>query len=195
VPYSAADLVAHSPVTEAHVGRGLTPAQLCHAAITKSDNTAGNLLLDQLGGPAAVTAFARSIGDHDTRLDRRETELNTAVPGDERDTTTPAAIAAGYRDLVLGDALGVAQRDQLRGWLLATTTGARRIRAGVPAEYTVGDKTGSGGFGTANDVAVAWSAAGDPVVIAVLSSRSAPDADHDDALLAEAAAIVVDILA
>nr|WP_252442433.1 class A beta-lactamase [Pseudonocardia humida] len=195
VRYTAADLVTYSPVTEQHVDTGLTPLRLCEAAMTQSDNTAGNLLLDQLGGPPALTAFARTIGDPVTRLDRRETELNSAIPGDDRDTTTPAAIAAGYRSLVLGDVLGVTEREQLREWMVATTTGEDRIRAAVPAGWTVGDKTGTGGYATANDVAVAWSPAGEPLVVAVLSSRSSPAAEHDDALLADAAAVVVDLLA
>nr|WP_214407269.1 serine hydrolase [Pseudonocardia lacus] len=140
----------------------------------QSDNTAGNLLLDQLGGPPAVTAFARAIADPVTRLDRRETALNSAVPGDERDTTSPAAIAAGYRELLLGQALGVVERERLRDWMLATATGARRVRAAMPPAWRVADKTGTGGYASANDVAVAWSPAGDPLVIAVLSSGTPP---------------------
>ncbi|WP_040781928.1 class A beta-lactamase, partial [Nocardia pneumoniae] len=130
IHYSRADLVANSPVTEKHVDTGMTVAELCDATITVSDNTAGNQVLKLLGGPAGFTAFLRSIGDNTSRLDRWETELNTAIPGDERDTTTPAALAADYRALVLGDVLGEPERERLKSWLIANTTGDKRIRAG-----------------------------------------------------------------
>ncbi|NMI00907.1 class A beta-lactamase [Pseudonocardia acidicola] len=194
VRYSRSEIVSYSPVTEQHVETGMTAAQLCEAAITHSDNTAGNQLLKLLGGPPAIGAFAREIGDPATRLDRWETDLNSAIPGDDRDTTTPAAIAAGYRAMVLGTALGAAERGQLKDWLIANTTGAERIRAAVPPGWTTGDKTGSGSYGTANDIAVTWSPAGEALVIAILSGRTSADAVYDNALIAAAAGLVIDAL-
>lgn len=191
IHYSAAELVKYSPVTERHVESGMTVAQLCDAAITVSDNTAGNQLLKLLGGPAGFTAFLRSLGDDTSRLDRWETELNSAIPGDERDTTTPAALAADYRALVVGDTLAEPERAQLTSWLVANTTGAARIRAGLPADWTVGDKTGSPAYGSALDVAVAWPPGRAPIVIAVLSTKSDPEAEADNALVAEAAEAAV----
>jgi beta-lactamase class A len=194
IRYARADLVENSPVTETRVDVGMTVADLCHAAITRSDNTAGNLLLRELGGPAAIAPFARSIGDGTTRLDRWETELNSAIPGDERDTTTPAGIAAGFRALVLGDALGQPERDQLTNWLLANTTGNERIRAGLPSTWRTGDKTGTGSYATANDVAVTWADNGNPIVIAVLTSRPRQDDKANNALHADTARIVAEAL-
>jgi beta-lactamase class A len=194
VTYAAGDLVEYSPVTEKHVAEGMTIAELCDAAIRYSDNTAGNLLLRDLGGPAAVTEFARSLGDGVTRLDRWETELNSAIPGDERDTTTPRAIAGDYRELVLGDRLDPAKCDRLTGWLLANTTGDARIRAGVPAGWRVGDKTGTGDYASANAVAILWPPTGTPIALAVLTSRPTQDAKVDNALIAEAAAVVAEAL-
>ncbi|WP_280457603.1 class A beta-lactamase [Nocardia carnea] len=186
IHYSRQELVEYSPVTEQHVDTGMTVADLCHAAITVSDNTAGNQILKLLGGPAGFTAFLRSIGDDTSRLDRWETELNTAVPGDERDTTTPSALAAGYRTLVVGDTLPEPEREQLKTWLIATTSGADRIRAGLPADWTVGHKTGTPAYGSALDVAIAWPPGRAPLVIAVLSTKSEQDAEPDSALLAAA---------
>ncbi|MBF6428149.1 class A beta-lactamase [Nocardia cyriacigeorgica] len=194
IHYSAAELVEYSPVTETRVETGMTVRELCDAAITVSDNTAGNQLLKLLGGPEGFTASLRSLGDVTSRLDRWETDLNTAIPGDERDTTTPAALAADYRALVVGDVLGAPERDQLKAWLVANTTGATRIRAGLPADWTVGDKTGSPAYGSALDVAVAWPPGRAPIVIAVLSTKSEQDAEPDNALLAEATRVVVDAL-
>ncbi|MBF6330038.1 class A beta-lactamase [Nocardia transvalensis] len=194
VHYTKEDLVAYSPVTETRVDSGMSVGELCEAAITKSDNTAGNQLLKLLGGPSALTSFLRSIGDSVTRSDRWETELNTSIPGDERDTTTPAAIAADYRALVVGEVLGAPERERLKSWLLANTTGGQRIRAGVPSGWTVGDKTGTGDYGSANDVAVAWTERGEPVVIALLTVKSEQQAQADNALLADATRIVVDVL-
>lgn len=187
VAVEAADLVAGSPVTEQHVGTGMTVTELCHAAITVSDNTAGNRLLTLLGGPAGLTDYLRSLDDRVSRLDRWETDLNTAIPGDDRDTTTPAALAADYRALTVGDALAEPERAQLNSWLLASTTGDTRIKAGLPGDWRVGDKTGTPAYGSALDVAVAWPPGRAPLVIAVLTTKPDRDAAPDNALVAAAA--------
>jgi len=190
VHFTEADFVDPSPVAERHLADGMTVGELCDAAVRYSDNTAGNLLLADVGGPPGITAFARSLGDEVTRLDRTEPELNTAIPGDERDTTTPRAIAGSFRALVLGDHLDPADRARFTDWLVGNTTGDERIRAGLPAGWRVGDKTGTGSYGTANDVAVVWPPGAAPIVVAVLTSRATEDATRDNALLAEAAAVV-----
>ncbi|MDA9412017.1 class A beta-lactamase [Bradyrhizobium sp. CCBAU 45384] len=171
-----ADLVEYSPVTSKHVGgEGMSLRELCEAAITLSDNTAGNALLKNIGGPAGLTSFARSLGDETTRLDRIETELNEAAPGDPRDTTTPNAMAANFRRLLLGDALVPEGRDQLIKWLVANKTGDSRLRAGLPQGWRVGDKTGSGQRETANDVAIVWPPARSPIIIAVYLTGASLD--------------------
>ncbi|WP_439410112.1 class A beta-lactamase [Bradyrhizobium sp. DASA03076] len=171
-----ADLVEYSPVTSKHVGgEGMSLRELCEAAITLSDNTAGNALLKNIGGPAGLTSFARSLGDETTRLDRIETELNEAAPGDPRDTTTPNAMAANFRRLLLGDALVPEGRDQLVKWLGANKTGDSRLRAGLPQGWRVGDKTGSGQRETANDVAIVWPPERSPIIIAVYLTGASLD--------------------
>jgi len=194
VMYAEQDLVNYSPITKPHVASGMTVAELCAAAIDYSDNTAGNLLMKILGGPQAVTAFARSIGNDTFRLDRWETELNTAIPGDLRDTSTPASMAHSLRQLALGDALAPRQREQLQAWLRANTTGGKRIRAGVPADWQVGDKTGTGDYGTTNDIGVVWRPSGAPLVIAIYFTQQRQDASPRDDVLATAARIVAGAL-
>ncbi|NUS42377.1 MAG: class A beta-lactamase [Mycobacteriaceae bacterium] len=190
VHYTRADLVPNSPATSVHVASGMTVADLCSAAITLSDNTAGNQLLKLLGGPSGFTAALRSLGDPATRLDRWETDLNTATPGDERDTTTPAVLAADYRAMAFGSALAAPERLRLADWLRANTTGAQRIRAGVPADWKVGDKTGTGEYGTANDAAVLWPPGGRaPLVMVILTATTRPDAAPANALVADAARV------
>ncbi|SEU33472.1 beta-lactamase class A [Stigmatella erecta] len=157
IVFSEADLVSYSPVTKEHVGGdGMTLEAICEAAITLSDNTAGNLLLDSFGGPAALTRYVRTLGDRKTRLDRRETELNEAKPGDPRDTTTPAAMLQDMQRLLVGDALSAGSRERLVAWLTASKTGAKRLRAGVPPDWRAGDKTGTSGNGVVNDIAIFW---------------------------------------
>ncbi|WP_425297713.1 class A beta-lactamase [Nocardia asiatica] len=194
IHYSRSELVANSPVTEKHVDAGMTVAELCDATITLSDNTAGNQLLKLLGGPEGFTAFLRSIGDTVSRLDRWEPELNTAIPGDERDTTTAAALAIDYRNLVLGDILAEPERERLKSWLVAAKTGGARIRAALPADWTVGDKTGSPAYGGALDVAIAWPPGRAPLVIAVLSTKFEQNAEPDNPLVAEAARAAIGAL-
>ncbi|WP_435873579.1 class A beta-lactamase [Nocardia salmonicida] len=186
IRYTAADIVVNSPETEKHVDTGMTVTALCDAAITQSDNTAGNMLLRLLGGPEGFTAFLRTLGDTVSRLDRWEPELNTAIPGDERDTTTAAALVANYRALVVGTALPEPERNQLATWLKASKTGAKRIKAGLPTDWIVGDKTGSPAYGSALDVAIAWPPNRAPLVLAVLTTKPDQNAEPSNDLVAEA---------
>jgi beta-lactamase class A len=190
IRYTEADLVEHSPITAEHVATGMPVRDLCAAAICYGDNTAANLLLEQTAGPPGVTEFCRSIGDRSTRLDRWETELNTAVPGDLRDTTTPSAIGGSYQRLVLGCELSPPDRRQLTAWLKANTTSTHRFKAGLPDDWILADKTGSGGYGTANDVGVAWTPDRTPIVLAVLSSKADADAVIHDELIADTARLL-----
>ncbi|WP_436801288.1 class A beta-lactamase [Streptomyces griseorubiginosus] len=195
IHYTEADLVQPgSDQTAAHLAEGMTIAELAEVAITHSDNTAGNLLLRELGGPTAITRFARSLGDGVSRLDRWEPELNTAEPWRLTDTTSPYAIGRTYGRLVLGDALNRRDRDLLTHWLLSNTTSVDRFHAGLPKTWRIADKTGSGSYGTANDVGVVWTGKGDPIVLSVLSTMHEPDAVRDDALVADAAAVVAGAL-
>ncbi len=179
------DIVEHSPVTASRIGgSGMTLAELCAAAITTSDNTAGNMMLKAIGGPAGLTAFARSIGDDTTRLDRRETALNEAAPGDPRDTTSPMAMAQSLQRLLVGDVLSRGARKQLATWMLANTTGATKLRAGVPKRWQIGDKTGGGNNGTTNDVAILWPPIGKPVIVAIYITGSAASTEARDAAIA-----------
>ncbi|GAA4929897.1 beta-lactamase class A [Actinomycetospora succinea] len=189
IRYSRADLLDYAPTTERFVDTGMTVAALCEAALVVSDNTAANLLSALLGGPAATTAFVRTLGDTTTRLDRLEPELNETAPGDERDTTTPAAMVADLRALVLGDALDPAGRDRLTGWMVGAVTGTEQIRAGLPRDWRVGDKTGSGAQGENNDVAVAWPPGRAPWVIAVFTTPTDPASTNGRATIADATRI------
>jgi len=190
IAYGAGDLVTYSPVTEKHVGTGLTLAELCDAAVTLSDNTAGNLLLANLDGPEGLTSFARSLGDTLTRLDRTEPTLNEAKPGDPRDTTTPAAMLADIHALVLGDALSEASRGQLKAWLLANKTGGGRLRAGLPGDWALGDKTGSGERGTTNDVGVIWPVGRAPIVVTIYLTETSMPAEHRNTTLAAVGQVI-----
>ncbi|WP_410818430.1 class A beta-lactamase [Micromonospora sp. 050-3] len=194
VRYSARDLVAHSPVAEKHVGEGMSLRALADAAVRYSDNTAGNLLLRHLGGPAGFESKLRALGDTVTDVARYETALNEATPGDKRDTSTARALVRDLRAYTVGEALEPADRDVLRGWLRGNTTGAALVRAGVPAGWVVGDKTGTGGYGTRNDIAVLWPPSRAPIVLAVLSSRGKKDTTPDDALIAQATRVLVNQL-
>src|SRR6476660_10153575 len=153
VSYGEKDILEYAPVTKEHLKEGgMSLGALCQAAIEQSDNTAGNLLLDAIGGPVGLTNFARSLGDQVTRLDRKEPELNSAITGDDRDTMTRAAMQADLLQLLTSDALSQSSRHQLEEWLQGKTTGASMIRAGVPPKWKVGDKTGRCGNGATNEI-------------------------------------------
>ena len=183
-----ADLLEWAPVTSKHVGgSGMTVAELCEAAITVSDNTAANLLLASAGGPAGVTAFVRRLGDTVTRLDRTEPSLNEGTPGDPRDTSTPRAMAQTLRRLMLGDALSDKGRGQLVQWMAANTTGGQRLRAGVPSDWRVADKTGTGRLGSTNDVGVLWPPRRAPLVVVAYLTGTQAAGDTREAALADVA--------
>jgi beta-lactamase class A len=181
VDYRQSDVLAYAPVTSLHVADGMTVAALCDAAITVSDNTAANLLVESLGGPAAVTAFARTLGDGVTRIDRIEPDLNVTSPGDLRDTSTPEQMARNLQTLVLGTALNDASRQRFTDLLEANTTGAQAIRAGLPGDWIVGDKTGTGAKGESNDIAIAWPPGRAPMLIAVYVAPADPKLAGDEA--------------
>jgi beta-lactamase class A len=190
VAIQASDIVEGSPATKQHIGQTMTLAELCEAAMTLSDNTAGNLLLEALGGPAGLTAYARSLGDAVTRLDRIETDLNECRPGDLRDTTTPLAMCGNLRALVLGDALSAKSKKQLSSWLVSNQTGGARLRAGLPASWRVGERTGTGQNGTTNDVGIMWPEGDTPLVVAAYLTETEAAKEKRDATLAAVARAV-----
>ncbi|MFJ7179382.1 class A beta-lactamase [Streptomyces massasporeus] len=186
--YTQADLRSTAPITGKHVATGMTLRELCGAAVRFSDGTAGNLLMRDIGGPAGLTAYLRGLGDTTSRMDHYEPELHDVPPDDPAATTTPQAIATDFRDLLLGTALPVRERRLLMGWLSrnATAVGARRIRAGLPGDWKVADKTGTGDHGRANDIAVVHPPRTGPLVLAVMTDRPGHDTEPSDALIAEA---------
>jgi beta-lactamase class A len=193
VSYGAKDVLEHAPVTKEHLkDGGMTLGGLCEAAVEQSDNTAANLLLDVIGGPAGLTNFARTLGDQTTRLDRKEPDLNSAIPGDERDTTTPAAMCLDLQRLLLGDALSESSRRQLEDWLLHNETGRLMIHAGVPKTWSVGDKTGRCANGATNDIAIIRPPDRAPILLAIYFVGSTAPADDREAAIAEVAKIVVE---
>jgi len=184
--FEESTLVTYSPITKARVGtNGMSLSELCEATMFMSDNTAANLILDTIGGPAAITAFTRSIGDEVTRLDRREPDLNEAAPGDERDTTTPNAMAITLRTLVLGDALSEQSREQLAEWLKGNKVGDALFRIGVPSDWIVGDRTGAGGNGSRSIAAIMWPPKREPIIATVYIAETEASFDARNAAIAE----------
>ncbi|MBB3425147.1 beta-lactamase class A [Rhizobium sp. BK312] len=195
VTYGKDKIVTYSPETEKHAdGDGMTIAELCAAAITLSDNTAGNLLLESFGGPAALTSWLRTTGDTETRLDRNEPDVNQAVKDDPRDTTTPDAMLDSIGLLTLGNTLSETSREQLVNWLVANTTGNNRLRAGLPKEWKVGDKTGTGNNGSYADIAVIWPPDRGAILVTTFVAEATAPAKDVEAVFAEIGKIVVDMV-
>lgn len=191
IRYGKADLLAYAPVTKAHVAEGaMTLGALCAAATGVSDNTAANLILKEIGGPAGWTRYARAIGDMTSRLDRFEPELNSAAPGDPRDTTTPTAMLGNLDALLLDHALSKASRKQLEDWLLAGTVTGPLIKAGVPKTWQVADKSGSGANGTRNDVGILYRPNTAPILAAIYTTGSPLDMAGQNKVIADAAALI-----
>jgi beta-lactamase class A len=197
VVYSKSDLTGYSPFSERHTGKpGVTIGECCKAAVTLSDNTAANVLLDSFGGPAGLTAYLRSLGDPVTRIDRREPEMNRVGPGDPRDTTTPVAMLRDMQKLLLGNALSPTSRQQLTAWMLASRTGGQRLNAGLPSNWREGDKTGTGGAinNSVNDAAILWpphrAKAGAPILVTAFYAFSHEPLPQREAVLGSVGRLV-----
>lgn len=191
VQFATSDIQPYSPVTKDRVASGMTLADICEAALTQSDNTAGNMLLREIGGPAGLTSFFRSIGDNVSRLDRPEVALNEGVAGDPRDTTTPNAMLKNLHRVLLGDTLSAKSRQKLTDLMLACKTGDARLRAGVPHDWRVADKTGTGERGTANDIGVFWPPGRKPILVTVYLTGANAEAAQCNAAIASVARAVV----
>lgn len=183
-------ILPNSPITQEHAGGAITVRDLCAAIVTRSDNTGANLLLNTIDGPKGLTRFARSIGDRITRLDRVEMALNEALPGDPRDTTSPAAMIANWRRLLLGNELSSPSRKLLIDWLIGNKTGDERLREGLNRNWTVGDKTGSNGESTTNDVAIVWPTSQTPVLVAAYLTACPGSEAKRNAVLANVGRLV-----
>jgi beta-lactamase class A len=191
IPFGEADLQEYAPITRARISEGqMTVKELARAIVMVSDNTAANLLLSEIGGPAGMTQFFREIGDTITRLDRNEPMLNTNLPGDPRDTTTPRAMVGALQRTLSGHLLSRSSRDRLLAWLVATETGHSRLRAGLPADWRAGDKTGTGNNGACNDVAILWSPSGATWFVATYLSDSSAQLKRLNAAHAEIARMI-----
>ena len=188
-------LLFNSPLTAPHAGGTMTVAELCHAILTRSDNTAANRLLETIGGPPGLTGFCRSLGDVVTRLDRTELSLNEALDGDPRDTTTPSAMADDLKSILLGDALSRPSVGQLTQWMQSNLTGLDRLRAMLPAGWRTADKTGANGEHTSNDIAVIWPPGRAPVVVAAFITQCPGPESKRAAMLAKVGELVRDSLA
>ncbi len=185
-------LLGNSPLTEEHAGGSMTLGALCNAVLTRSDNTAANVLLETLGGPESLTNYARSIGDSVTRLDRTETSLNEARPGDPRDTTSPAAMVDDLNTLLLGNSLSPESRDQLTRWMEANITGLTRIRAKLPRTWRAADKTGSNLANTAGNLLAAWPPGRPPILVAAYITECPGPEEKRGAMLAEIGLLVAE---
>ncbi|MBA4601004.1 class A beta-lactamase [Thermoactinomyces mirandus] len=194
ITYTRDDLVNYNPITEKHVDTGMTLKELCDASLRYSDNTAGNLILDQLGGPSGFKKSLRKIGDDVTNPERNEPELNEVKPGETHDTSTPRALATSLQAFTIGDILPTEKSKMLTDWMKKSTTGDTLIRAGVPKSWEVADKSGAGSYGTRNDIAIIWPSKGDPIVLVILSSRDKQNAEYNDKLIAQATKVALDAL-
>jgi beta-lactamase class A len=204
IGFGPKDLLDYAPVARQNLAKGakeamMSVSDMCEAIVELSDNTCANLLLARIGGPAALTAFWRSLGDTTSRLDHNEPELNRSPPGDPRDTTTPAAMAGNLKRLVVGEALSPASRTQLTEWMVGCKTGANRLRGGLPAGWKIGDKTGNNGKDASGDIAVVWpkldNKADVPILIAAYTQGGRPNAAQIEAVFARVGRMVAERLA
>ncbi|WP_417579285.1 class A beta-lactamase [Nitrincola sp.] len=195
VSVSSSDLVTYSPVLEEYADtRDITLFELCEATMTTSDNTAANLILQSLGGPESVTDFARQLDDKVTRLDRWETDLNQAEPGDERDTTTPNAMVSNLEQLLLSNVLSLESKRYLQTWLVNNKVADALFRSSMPNDWVIGDRTGAGGFGSRSITAVIWPAEREPVFVAFYITETTASFEERNAAIAQLGRVLIELI-
>ena len=194
VRYSSDDILSYAPVTKEHVEQGMTLEEICIAALRFSDNTAANLLFNHIGGPTGFKSALNKLGDNITEPVRLEPHLNEVIPGDNSDTSTPRQLAIDLQAYTTGNVLTEDKRKMLIEWMTGNATGKKMIRAGAPADWIVADKSGSGSYGTRNDIAIVIPPNRKPIIIAILSTHAEKEAKYNDQLIAQAAKIVFDSL-
>ena len=194
VRYSSDDILSYAPVTKEHVEQGMTLEEICIAALRFSDNTAANLLFNHIGGPTGFKSALNKLGDNITEPVRLEPHLNEVIPGDNSDTSTPRQLAIDLQAYATGNVLTEDKRKMLIEWMTGNATGKKMIRAGAPADWIVADKSGSGSYGTRNDIAIVIPPNRKPIIIAILSTHAEKEAKYNDQLIAQAAKIVFDSL-
>lgn len=194
VKYTNKDILSYAPITKDNVDKGMTIEEICNAAIRFSDNTAGNLLFDHIGGPNGFKSALNQLGDNVTQPARIEPDLNEAIPGDIRDTSTPRQLAIDLQAYTIGNILTDDKKKILIDWMTGNATGNKLIRAGAPKDWVVADKSGSGSYGTRNDIALVMPPNKKPIIIAILSTHDTKEAKYDDKVIAQAAKIVFDSL-
>lgn len=194
IPYGSDDIVSYSPVTENHTDTKMSVAALCEATVTISDNTAGNLLLETVGGPEGLTDYLRSIGDPTTRLDRWETDLNEGAPNDPRDTTTPDAILRSLNTLAFQNTLTPASRQQLRQWMIDDKVADALLRSVLPEGWRIGDKTGAGGHGARAIIAFVEPPEDEPVLIAIYLAENNQPIERRNATIARLGEVLFEFL-
>lgn len=190
VTYTQKDILSYAPITAKYVETGMTLEEICSAALRVSDNTAANLLLAHIGGIDGFKMSLRQIGDMVTEPSRNEPMLNEAVPGDWRDTSTPHQLAVDFQSYILGDVLTAEKKNILVSWMSGNKNTDTLIRAGMQTDWIVADKSGTGGYGTRNDVAIITPPGRKPIILAILTTHNDKNAKADDQLLAEIARII-----
>ena len=176
-------IITWSPVTEKLIGENISLKQACSATMIMSDNTAANIVLTGINGPEALTKFMRSIGDKVTRLDRIEPDLNEALDGDKRDTTTPNAIVKSLHSLLFGDVLSEPSKIQLKQWMIDNKVTGSLLRSVLPENWSIADRSGAGGYGSRGITAVVWSKMRSPIIISIyLTQTDASFALRDKAI-------------
>ncbi|MBG6239715.1 beta-lactamase class A [Mycetocola sp. CAN_C7] len=194
VSFREDQIVENSIICDADEDRNMSVEELADAALRFSDNTAGNLLLELIGGPLQIGAYATSLGARSTRLDRWEPELNEAIPGDLRDTSTPSDIRKLYETVLLGEALSTLGQARLRAWMLRNATAGKRLGAALPPGSELADKTAAGGFGVVSDAGVVWQEGHTPLTIAVMTRTDDADAPNDNSVVARAGKLIIEEL-
>lgn len=194
ITYTQDELVPYSPVTEKYTNIGMSLLEIGEAAVRQSDNTAGNLLFAEIGGPDGFEQALRQVGDQVTQADRLEPDLNAFTPGITQDTSTPKALATSLQAFAVSDLLSEDKRELFNDWLQGNATGDTLIRASAPEDWIVGDKSGAARYGTRNDIAVVWPPNREPIILAIMSRHDTEDAEYDDALIDKAAKVTLNAL-
>ncbi|KTT83107.1 BlaZ-like penicillin-hydrolyzing class A beta-lactamase [Mammaliicoccus sciuri] len=194
VHVSKEDIVPYSPVLEKFINKDITIKKLIEATMLYSDNTANNMIIEELGGYKEVNKRLKSLDDKTTKPSRMEPELNIYDPKSNRDTSTPQAFGKTLNKLINDGRLSKENKAFLIDLMINNKSGDTLIKKGAPKNFKVADKSGQAiTYASRNDVAFVYpKGESKPIVLVIFTNKEGKTDKPNDKVVSETAKVVLE---
>lgn len=194
VHVSKEDIVPYSPVLEKFINKDITIKKLIEATMLYSDNTANNMIIEELGGYKEVNKRLKSLDDKTTKPSRMEPELNNYNPKNNKDTSTPQAFGKTLNKLINDGRLSKENKTFLIDLMINNKSGDTLIKKGAPKNFKVADKSGQAiTYASRNDVAFVYpKGESKPIVLVIFTNKEGKTDKPNDKVVSETAKVVLE---